>query len=194
MDEIMNSSKTLVKYNPNMLKSILLLTLAVSGNFVGETLGCKTRYYMSNNIFVKHAVLIFIIFFTLNFSSTENDHPLDSMKTAFAIWISYLIFTKQNINFTAISAGLIILTYILDSYITYYKNKIEKSDKTDDEKIVSLHKLKNYNKYRDLSFNATIISIIIGFGLYFNDKKQEYGDDFNIITYIFGKVSCDSLQ
>ncbi len=170
-----------IKYNPNMLKSVLLLVLAVSGNFVGNTLGCKTQYHMTNNMYVKHLLLIFIIFFTLNYTSTDNEFPLNQIIRSLTIWTVYLLFTKQNITFTVLSASFFILTYIIDTFTIYYEKNKNK-------------KYKLLNKIRNYLFITGIFTIILGFSLYFREKYNEYGDSFNSLTFIFGKTLCNSLK
>ncbi len=39
------------------IKGIFLLILGVSGNFVAETLGCKTQKLLSENMFAKHFII-----------------------------------------------------------------------------------------------------------------------------------------
>jgi putative effector of murein hydrolase len=181
------------EYNPNLLKSVLLLTLAVSGNFIVSTLGCKAQFYMTNNIYLKHLIVIFIIYFTLSFSSNNENHPLNYMKNSLLIWICYLLFTKQNILFTSISASVLFGTYLLDSFVSYYKKKIE--EEKDEIQKNEFKNLKNkLTNVRTFSFYSGIVLIIIGFILYFKKQYTEYKTDFNIIDFILGKVSCNSLQ
>lgn len=183
-----------LSYNPNLLKSILLLVLAVSGNFVGNTLGCTTQYQMTHNMYLKHILLIFITFFTLNYTSEENEYPLKQIERAFLIWGAYLIFSKQNYIFTGLSSGFLVLTYILDTFDTYYQKKLE--NKNVEEKFIkeNKEKINTINKFKNYSFKISILLIITGFGLYLKDKYIEYGDNFNILTYIFGKTTCKSLH
>ena len=42
-------------------KSLFLLFLVVCGNYIGELLGCKTQKLLSENMYMKHIVLFFII-------------------------------------------------------------------------------------------------------------------------------------
>ena len=44
----MNTSE----YNEKILKGFFLLLLAIMGNFTAETLGCKIRYVLTNNILI----------------------------------------------------------------------------------------------------------------------------------------------
>lgn len=178
------------KFNPNLLKSILLLVLAVSGNFVGNTLGCKTQFHMTNNMYIKHMLLIFIIFFTLNYTTTENENPTKHILRALMIWGCFLLFSKQNITFTAISAGIFIVTYVIDTFSNYYDKKSENQNNKDDHKKTS----KLLSKIKDYSFKAGILIIVIGFSLYSIEKYKEYGKQFNALTFIFGKTTCKSLS
>jgi hypothetical protein len=185
--------KIFVGYNPNLLKSVLLLALAVSGNFVGNTLGCSTQFHMTNNMYVKHMLLIFMVFFTLNYSTTENENPSYQIFRAIMIWVCYLLFTKQNITFTILSAGILLLTYIVDTFSIYYEKKSEdknlgEKDKNDNKEISELLKT-----FRTFSFLSGILAIIIGFFIYYGEKNTEYGNEFNPLTFIFGKTKCKGL-
>jgi hypothetical protein len=180
-----------MEYNNNLLKSVLLLTLAVSGNFVGNTLSCKSQYHMTNNMIVKHLLLYFIIFFTLTYTSSELQNPNEIFKNSFLIWLCFVMYTKQNIEFTVIASLLIVASYILNNYEEYY-DKIMKSSKNNDDKIKN--KFDSIVKYKKFAYNSIIATIIIGFSVYLYQKKKEYGDNFNITTFIFGKVACDSLK
>lgn len=176
----------MINYNHNLIKSVLLLSLAVSGNFVGNTLGCKTQYHLTNNMIIKHIVLLAIIYFTISHTSSSVPNPTDIFKTTLTIWISYILFTKQNITFTMITGILVITGYVLNSYIEYYETLQE----TNKEYTNLISKLKLYRKY---SYNAVAIGLGIGFTTYFITKKNEYGNNFDFVKFIFGKPNCDSL-
>lgn len=178
----------LVSYNPNLLKSILLLVLAVSGNFVGNTLGCKTQYHMTNNMYVKHILIIFITFFTLNYTTSENEDPSKQIVRAFLIWTCYLLFTKQNITFTGLSASFLVLTYMFDTFYSYYEKLSKEGDLKYKEKANKFNNLKEY------SFKAGLLTVLVGFSMYFMEKYDEYGDSFDILTFILGKTTCKSLS
>jgi Ca2+/Na+ antiporter len=183
----------LFDYNSNLLKSVLLLVLAVSGNFVGNTLGCKTQYYMTNNMYVKHLLLIFIIFFTLNYTTGENENPKSQMLRALAIWGCFLMFTKQNITFTGISAGLLVITYLIDTFSSYYSKKSQES-LNDEDKQQNDMTSKNLNKTRNILFKASVATIVIGFAKYFMEKQTEYKGSFDMMKFLLGKVNCASLM
>ena len=71
------------------LLSIFLLILAVSGNFVAETLGCKTQKLLTENMFAKNIIIILVIYFALGITNKNNINPLINMYTAIIIWIFF---------------------------------------------------------------------------------------------------------
>ena len=66
---------------------IFLLLLAVSGNFVAETLGCKLQNILTNNMVVKNLVILFMIYFTINITAEKGLNPLFLMKDSIIVWI-----------------------------------------------------------------------------------------------------------
>lgn len=66
----------------NTIKGLFLLILAVAGNFVAETLGCKTQKLLSENMLAKHFVIILILYFAIDFTSEKLNTPFDTFKLA----------------------------------------------------------------------------------------------------------------
>ncbi len=183
----------MIEYNGNMVKSILFLLLAISGSFSETTLACKTRYYLENNMYMKHLLLVTIIYFTLNYSYT-NENPEKLFGRAISIWIFYIIFQKQHMYFTVVTFLGIAITYILDTYVDYYR-KLKESSDTKQEVLDKINKNEKYFiKTRNITFYITIITVIFGFIFYSIEKYQEYGSAFSIIYLLFGKIKCKSLM
>ena len=73
----------------------------------------------------KHLIIIMIIFFSINLTGDSNIHPNINILKSLVVWILFVFFTKMSLNFTIIVFSLIMIVYIMDSYITYYINKNE---------------------------------------------------------------------
>lgn len=169
----------------DIIKSIFLLILAVSGNFVAETLGCKTQYILSKNMFAKQFVIILMIYFTLSFIGDKKIHPINNMKYTILIWTLFLMFTKMKITPTIICLFLLLLNYILHTYIVYYNQDYEKNK----EKIEMLSNYYNYVNY------TIILLICLGFINYFYKQYSEIGiSKFEITKFLFGINECNSLK
>lgn len=161
------------------IKGIFLLILTVASNFNAETLGCKTQYALTNNMYVKNLLNLALIYFAINLTNddTNLEHPTVIMKRTIVVWLGFLIFTKMNILFTAGILILLIVGYTLGNYIDYYNqnNEHDKAMKT--------------TKIRKIIFNIIPIALIIGVITYYIAKKKEY-KKFNVLTFLFGKIKC----
>ena len=47
----------------NLPKGLLLIFLAISGGYLLETLGCRFREIMTNNMYAKYLLVFFMIYF-----------------------------------------------------------------------------------------------------------------------------------
>lgn len=169
----------------NLIKGIFLLVLGVSGNFVAETLGCKTQKLLSENMFAKHIVIYLIIYFALGFTSDENPYPTDVAKNALIIWILFIFFTRMSLPFTIIGFSLIAIRYILHTFVEYY----EKDSKDKNKKII--HQINTFSDYLE---RIIMLVILIGFTLYFKKQYNDYYKSWSTLKFIFGVNKCKSLQ
>ena len=165
----------------NILKSLFLLIVAVSGNFVAETLGCKTQKLLTENMVAKQSVILLILYFTLSFFSSIS--PVKNMYNTLFIWIMYLLFTKMNIEFTMLAFLLLSTNYIIYTYVDFYK----KNNKNPDMVKKLQYTFSLLNKF-------LIVFIIIGFLLYFKKQYSDHSGDWSTTKFIFGNVQCDSLK
>jgi len=163
-------------------KSIFLMILAVSGGFVAQTLGCKTQKLLIENMYVKHILIIMLVYFTSRVFS-EDKNPNENIKTTLLIYVIYLLFTKMNIYFTLLVFTMLCINYILSTYVEYYeKNGIEEE------------RVSQFKNIQEKITIASFVFISLGFSLYFNEKFTEFRKDFSLTKFIFGIVKCDSLK
>jgi len=165
--------------DPNIIKSLLLLILAIFGNFLTPILSCSTQQHLLNNMFIKHFILICVIYFTLSFSDDDVANPIIHMKNTAYIYIYFLLFTRQNIIFISLSLLLLLLIHILDDYIAYYKSiNIDNS------------KIKLIETFRKNIFLTLSIIMIIGCGIYLSEQYLQYKTKFNLQKFIAGTTKC----
>ena len=87
------------------LKGVFLLVLAVAGNFIAETLGCKTQKLLSENMYSKHFISLFVLYFAIGFVNSDSpQHPITVIQTNIeltvvtiigVIFISYTAYNKR---------------------------------------------------------------------------------------------------
>lgn len=167
----------------NFFKGIFLLILSISGNFIQELLNCETQKFLAENIYVKHIIAFFILFFSINFYGDEVINPYITFKYSVIIYILFLCFTRMNLLFTIIVMLLLILSYVINLIIKYLdkKAKNNKLKKNLENKLKFIHIL-------------IILIIIIGFLKYYYKEYQEHKNDFTILKFIMGVLKCDHIN
>ena len=170
-------------YEDESIKGIFLLILAIAGNFIAETLSCKTQKLLRENMLAKHTISIIILYFALDFTaglSKKPQNPLKAMLMTLIIYILFILFTKMDLNFTVVTFFLLAVIYILNNFKQYYKEKDEK-----DKVVKYLEISKNY-------ISGILFGIIfIGFGTYFIKQRKEHTKDWSTYKFIFGATKCD---
>lgn len=169
----------------NIMNGVLLLILAISGNFIAETLGCQSQNLLRNNMIAKHIMILFIIYFSLGFASESNPNPLILLRNSVSIWVLFLLFTKMSLHFNIFVFGLVVLYHFINTYINYYSSLDKKKYK---KEIENYSKILNYLKY------LIIGSLIVGFVLYYNKQRKDYSKNWSTFKFIFGVNKCDSLK
>tara|TARA_B100000902_G_scaffold385930_1_gene427910 strand:+ start:1121 stop:1639 length:519 start_codon:yes stop_codon:yes gene_type:complete len=167
----------------NTIKGLFLLILAVAGNFVGETLGCKTQKLLSENMLAKHFVIILILYFAIDFTSEKLNTPFDTFKLALIIYIFFILFTKINSQFTLLILILLAFIYVINGYINYYKKN--------DKKNPIIKKLEDI---KNLLYISTMGFILLGFGLYFIKQRRDYSKNWSTTKFLFGTRKCKSVK
>lgn len=171
-----------------ILKATLLLVLSVSGNFLAETLGCQSQKLLGNMI-VKHVLILFMIYFTIDFTQRDQDtiNPFINVFKAICVWILFHLFTHMNIIPTFIVGLLLMILFFISNYRHYIDNKKKKS--TTDLK--NLESMDNTLKLtQELIFVTMFIIILVGCSIYYFEKKREYKTDFKTWKFIFGVKKC----
>ena len=168
----------------SILNATLLLFISIAGNFLAETLGCKTQYYLENMI-VKHILILFMIYFTINFTQgDEIVNPLENLKRAIIVWIIFHLFTHLDI----IPTVLVLLMFGTLFFISNYTNYLESTGREKSK----LYKQLLFSE--QIIFICIITTIVVGFCYYYWEKKDEYGKRFNLVKFIFGVKKCKSLK
>ena len=185
MENLRSSGNSIIN-NESIIKGIFLLLLATSGNFIGSTLGCKQQYHMTNNVYLRQLIVLMIIYFTINFSSTGNPHPFETMKQALIIWFGFMLFTKMTLGMTILSLGLLTAFYVLTNYKGYVEDNYDG--------YIAVQKKDRIEKAKRMIVYCLVFSIVIGFSMYFMEKREEYGHKFSPIVFIFGVPKCNSLK
>ena len=172
------------------VKGLFLLVLAISGNFIAETLNCRTQKVLSENMYAKHLVSLFILFFSITLFNGEE--PLKIFIKTISIYILFLLFTRMNLMFTIIVFILLTIYYISGLYLEYYIKESEKESEKESDKY--LEKIKKLHKTKELITKMILVFILTGFTLYFQKQYNDHHKNWSTTKFIFGVRNCNSMK
>tara|TARA_B100000900_G_scaffold410928_1_gene429657 strand:- start:3004 stop:3495 length:492 start_codon:yes stop_codon:yes gene_type:complete len=148
------------------ISGILLLLAIIYGNFLSVTVGKKANQVITNNIYIVYFIVFACIYFTVHFTDSDITHPSEHLLHSFYLFVLYILFMRSNKYVSIIVFILIIVNFLVDTYIRYY----EKQDNADKfvEKITEL------TKYSQLLTSSIILLVGIGFliNVYRNSKAK----------------------
>ena len=171
------------------IKALLLLILAIFGNYFNMLLPCNLQHLFTSNTVIRHIFFIFMITITTDLTKFLNNNtkyvdPIFELINSLIIYIAFLIFSKQNIYFVSILLVLLIVYYINNKYINYFNNT---------NTIINSNILNIMNYIDNYMFYVFMIITITGYIVYFLKQYKEK-KNFNILKFIFGTNTCDKLQ
>lgn len=174
------------KYKLTIMSAIFLILLAISSNFLGDTLTCETKKILSNNIYFKFLVIYCLIYFAISLASQANNTPLHPLMISLAsifIFIFYLLFIKCNIFFVFTIFTILFILLVLTNYV-YYINDSKQMDNYEKKK-----KLKIVKLIFKILAGIMIILLIIGSIQYI--RKELRCKNTQFLKIIFNKTVCD---
>ena len=189
MDNIFNIDKLFSIDNPHIVsivKATLLLVLSISGNFLAETLSCQSQKWLEN-MFVKHALILFMIYFTIDFTQDDavKDSPLQNAGKAVIVWVLFHLFTHMDIGPTMVCVLILMALFFISNQRSYLKKT-----KNMDSRLLGMNQDELLGQTQKGLFIGLILTILVGFTVYYLEKKVEYKSQFDILKFIFGVKKC----
>lgn len=183
--------------------NVFLLVLGMFAGYIGNILGCKSQYHLTTNMYLKHLVLIFIIYFGTNSVATTPLNPAEALLQSFTIWLLFIGFSRMRVFSTGLVVTMFIILYLVKTYREYTadqsKNIMGASNdnlSTDEliEKTTAVSLDATLQKAERGLVLGIIINIIVGCGLYYGDKRKEYSGQFEISKFLLGVQNCKSFD
>jgi len=164
------------------MKTLLILYLIISANFLAQTFGCKTQYVLNNNIYVKHIVgFLTLLYFVNSINTDKTTDEFLFFKKIFETIMVYVVFilsTRMNNKIFVLFIGLLMINFILSQY----------ANTLDTEQFAA--KLQIYDTIGKVISKLAIVFLVIGVLLYLKEKKMEYKGKFNYLIFLVGKTTC----
>lgn len=160
-------------------KSIFILYLIISGNFLANLFGCRTQEALNTNMWLKHLLGFMTMYFfvvLVDSKSKWSDSPRTQMLFTLLFYVIFILTTRMDYKWW--------LAFIIGLSVIYILQVYKDHEKTEDQE---RQQLETYQKY--ITYVVGII-ILLGFMIYYGRKKAEYGKNFDHMTFLLGKTSC----
>jgi lysylphosphatidylglycerol synthetase-like protein (DUF2156 family) len=155
--------------------------------FFTSLLGCDLQRIVSQNMFVKHFLALVCFFFLFTLLDPNNKAGVKDIwiKTVM-VYALFVMSTKSK----AWASILVVVLLILDQTIKMHMNYLQNNQPVGPELQTELEK---YTKYRRLLYSMMAVIIVVGFTHYYFYQKSEYGDKFDLISFVFGTPKCREM-
>lgn len=173
-----------------LFKGIFLFIFIISGNYLGELLGCRLIKLLKENIIIKHLLGFLTLFLTLVFTIDLNTSLIKLFKISCILYILFILSSKTTKYINYLLVIIFIISFIIQLYKDRLNNKKIKNIITNKEKIY-LEYIQLYNNY---IFKIIIALIIIGIVIYIGEQKRSYRENFNYYTFFMGEINCKEGQ
>ena len=168
-------------YSVKLINGIFFLILILSSGFVSGITNCKYQKLFQENVYLKHLVAFFILYFLNTNLYTIKDHPIKKLRNSIILYIVFIIIMRQNKQFTILSFILIFIIHMLYEYYDYYK---------DNDKFKYSNHIKELHTTIRIFSLITIMIIIIGLVINYKERHIEYGKNFSFNKFILGNIKC----
>ena len=164
----------------SILRAVFLIVLSVCGNYVAETLGCQTQRLL-RNMWAKQALILFIIYFTIDFTDSTTQNPFHNLGKAFIVWVAFNMFTRMNITPTLLVGGALMAMYFIANVQSYITDQGQEGDED----------MRRAMAVTQTSLGAiAAVSVLVCSAIYYQEKRREHGGKFSHATYFMGVSKC----
>lgn len=174
----------IVKNNYN---SIFIFYLIIAAGYIANIFGCAAQKLFERNMLIKHIVGVFTLYFFIILEDPHKPQSIDEyvfFKKLGATICIYLVFIlssrTKDIYFNSFLIILAIL-FLLKKYNESLDENIFKE---------RIETIKMYMTWLSL---LSFLLILIGFVIYYIEKKHEYKNKFEFGTFLIGNKKCKSM-
>jgi len=155
--------------------------------FLSTMVSCDLQRWMRDSLPFRHLVGIIAFFFLFTILDSGNKAPVIALwvKTLF-IYGMFLMMVKSKWYFSI----PVLITLVIDQSV---KTHTEYLNKHSDKHPGAEEEIKNLDYARKILNYVIIALVIVGFGHYMLRQMAEFGDDFNMVTFLFS-YGCGNLN
>ena len=148
-------------------------------------LNCDLQTFLSTNIYGKHVCALITFFFLISAFIAPAERPLVVFYQTCLLYLFFMFMTKSTMIFSAIILFFILVDQSILLDINYQISKNAEADVT------------MLRRVRGALMIGIVSTALIGFFFYYFKKRRDYGEDFQFLSFFFGRngpVVCHGIQ
>ena len=162
------------------IHALISLYLIISANFMVPLFSCDLQSLIIDNIIVRHIIGFLTLLFFVRLTGPGKSSFKNIIIDSIILYLWFIASSRITSEFLYIVLSLAALYFVL-----YIYESTTESDNKKDKKVTENIEFAKLWISRLLGF-----IIIIGVILYYGEKRLEYKKDFDILTFIIGKIKC----
>lgn len=167
-------------------KSIFILYMLISANFLANTFGCSIQKILTENMLAKHLIGFLTLYFFVTLTSkpdkTDELMFIKKFSVSILVYFVFILSTRTKGMYFNIFLLLVAVNFLINSYT-------DSIDETKHQEYIDT--VKYFGTWLG---RIAMIVLVLGLMNYYLVKRYEYGSDFNIFTFIIGRPSCKSMN
>ena len=128
--------------NPGNPIALFILYLIISGNYIGELLGCRLQEAFSEIALMRHTIAFLSLYYFVNLTNPEELDPVKVLIKSVIMYALFIVSLNVSLGYSVIFLLCMIAIKFLDDYKTFhYKSVTEEEDNGNLEKIENTQQL-----------------------------------------------------
>jgi len=168
------SEQKLEFYGHNML----ILYLTIASGFIVPLVSCDFQNAIKNSLVLKHLFGFMTLFFFAVLSTDNTANPTNHFIMAGIIYLWFVMTTKTTVGVTYSIVAMLFISYVLNSYRTYYATMLDQS--SPDPALV--RKIEIMGTIQKAVHYLIVFATIVGF-VHFLMKQSKIGWHDLVKTY-----------
>lgn len=178
----------LINITDQNYKSIFIFYLIIAANFIANIFGCSARKLFESNMFIKHIIGFFTLYYFIILEDPHKETDTDEyiffkkLGVTLLIYLIFILSSRTNNTYFTLFLILLAIVFLLNNYNdslnkTKYKSRIDT--------------IKTIITWLSA---ASFLVIVIGFIVYYFEKRQQYKKDFKYTVFLLGTKKCKNLN
>jgi len=165
----------------DLINTFFFLILIMLNNYLYELFPRQLNNYLTDSIIVKHLLIIFLIYFSLQLvDQVSEKSPFEKFYESLIVYVFYIFFNKSTLYPSILIITLLATNYVMFQQQEYLRYKGQNHD--------------HLNQPIEI-INWTVLGIVIVSSLLYLNKQITEKKEFSITKFIFGtKINSKKIN